>query len=201
MLFLGERYDAPALLELGVAWRVVPDEELLGRPRGGRSARPPAVVGGVGNEAGAQPDGLHRPVPALRLETEATVAGFLDPEDHPVAQRLRLTDASARATQRARVEARPEQTGGLGQPGAFDLRRVTPFAFIASSGAMPSSNAASTNIVSSASPAMNSPRLLTVADHLAQHRPPTPIHAIALGCRRPDRATPARTAPSTDAQS
>ena len=29
MLFLGERYDAPALLALGVAWRVVPDEQLL----------------------------------------------------------------------------------------------------------------------------------------------------------------------------
>src|SRR3954465_9562727 len=29
MLFFGERFDAAALLELGVAWRVVPDGELL----------------------------------------------------------------------------------------------------------------------------------------------------------------------------
>ena len=30
MLFLGERYDAAALLKMGVAWRVVPDDELIG---------------------------------------------------------------------------------------------------------------------------------------------------------------------------
>ena len=29
MLFLGERYDAPALLRMGVAWHVVPDDELI----------------------------------------------------------------------------------------------------------------------------------------------------------------------------
>lgn len=81
MLFLGERYDAAALLAMGVAWRVVPDAELLDHARGvaGRLAALPALavtaMKRVLNETAST-----SLVTALGHETEATVAGFLDPE-------------------------------------------------------------------------------------------------------------------------
>ena len=81
MLFLGEQYDAQALLELGVAWRVVPDERLMGEAQTVAeklSGLPPLAVRAmkrVLNQAAARDI-----MTALRLETEATVAGFLDPE-------------------------------------------------------------------------------------------------------------------------
>jgi enoyl-CoA hydratase/carnithine racemase len=81
MLFLGERYEAAALRELGVAWRVVPDDELTKNAQdvAGRLAALPSLA------AGAMKRVLNRTassdlVEALWLETEATVAGFLDPE-------------------------------------------------------------------------------------------------------------------------
>ncbi len=81
MLFLGEHYDAQALLELGVAWRVVPDERLMVEAQTVAeklSGLPPLAVRAmkrVLNQAAARDI-----MTALRLETEATVAGFLDPE-------------------------------------------------------------------------------------------------------------------------
>ncbi len=81
MLLLGERYDAATLHELGVAWRVVPDEDLLvaAREVAGRLAELPALA------TAAMRRVLNRTAStdltdALRLETDATVAGFLDPE-------------------------------------------------------------------------------------------------------------------------
>jgi len=81
MLFLGERYDAAALLQMGVAWRVVPDEELM--PAALEVATrlaelPPASVRAmkrVLNQSAAV--NLER---AMQLETDATIAGFMDPE-------------------------------------------------------------------------------------------------------------------------
>ncbi len=80
MLLLGERYDATTLHDLGVAWRVVPDEELMNTAHdvAGRLAALPALA------CGAMKRVLNRTAStdlaeALRLETEATVAGFLDP--------------------------------------------------------------------------------------------------------------------------
>jgi enoyl-CoA hydratase/carnithine racemase len=81
MLFLGERYDAATLLELGVAWRVVPDDELLAAAHdvATRLAGLPQMairaMKRVLNRT-ASTD-LHA---ALALETDATVAGFMDPE-------------------------------------------------------------------------------------------------------------------------
>ena len=81
MLFLGERYDAATLADLGVAWRVVPDDELMstaGEVAARLAALPPLAVGamrGVLNRTASTDLAA-----ALRLETEATVAGFLDPE-------------------------------------------------------------------------------------------------------------------------
>lgn len=81
MLFLGERYDAQALLEMGVAWRVVADEQLLAcaRETALRLARLPAqsvramkrVLRHTSSADFEQ---------ALELESEATVAGFMDPQ-------------------------------------------------------------------------------------------------------------------------
>ena len=81
MLFLGERYDATTLHDLGVAWRVVPDSDLMPAARevASRLAQLPPLA------AGAMKRVLNRTAStelteALRLETDATVAGFLDPE-------------------------------------------------------------------------------------------------------------------------
>ena len=80
MLFLGERYDAAALQRMGVAWRVVADDELMATALSvaARLAnKPPASVRAmkrVLNRAAAVD--LEQ---ALELETEATVAGFMDP--------------------------------------------------------------------------------------------------------------------------
>jgi enoyl-CoA hydratase/carnithine racemase len=81
MLFLGERYDATTLQSLGVAWRVVPDAELMAAARevAARLAALPALASGAMKRVlnlTASTDVSA----ALRLETEATVAGFLDPE-------------------------------------------------------------------------------------------------------------------------
>jgi len=81
MLFLGERYDAATLLELGVAWRVVPDDELLvaAHAVAARLAGLPSLavqaMKRVLNRTGSTDLAT-----ALQLETDATVAGFMDPE-------------------------------------------------------------------------------------------------------------------------
>ena len=81
MLFLGQRYSAAELHEIGVAWKVVPDDELLAEAEAvaTKLASLPTLstraMKRVLNQAMA--GGLHQ---ALQLETEATVAGFLDPE-------------------------------------------------------------------------------------------------------------------------
>ena len=81
MLFLGERYSARQLLELGVAWRVVEDARLLdeaGEVAARLAALPPASIQAmkrVLNRTAAT--SIER---ALELETDATVAAFLDPE-------------------------------------------------------------------------------------------------------------------------
>ena len=81
MLLLGQRYDAAELARLGVAWRVVGDERLLDEARevaGQLSALPPLAVRAMKRvlNQSASTD-LNT---ALGLETEATIAGFLDPE-------------------------------------------------------------------------------------------------------------------------
>ncbi len=81
MLFLGDRYDAAALHALGVAWRVVPDDELMATAHDAAvrlAALPSLAVGAmkrVLNHTASTDLSA-----ALRLETDATVAGFLDPE-------------------------------------------------------------------------------------------------------------------------
>lgn len=81
MLIFGDRYSARELGKIGLAWKVVSDEVLMAEATkvAERLAALPALslraMKRVLNQA-ALPD-LHR---ALQLETDATVAGFLDPE-------------------------------------------------------------------------------------------------------------------------
>ena len=81
MLFLGERYTAAELREIGVAWKVVPDAELAGAAEAiakRLAALPTLSVRAMKRVLNQGMNGdLHQ---ALQLETEATVAGFLDPE-------------------------------------------------------------------------------------------------------------------------
>lgn len=81
MLILGEHYDATALHDMGVAWRVVPDQQLMAvaTELAERIALLPAAsvqaMKRVLNQTAATD--IEK---ALRLETDATVAGFMDPE-------------------------------------------------------------------------------------------------------------------------
>jgi enoyl-CoA hydratase/carnithine racemase len=81
MLFLGERYDAADLRRLGVAWRVVPDDQLMVNAHdvAARLAALPSLAAGAMKRVLNQTASSDLRT-ALRLETEATVAGFLDPE-------------------------------------------------------------------------------------------------------------------------
>ncbi len=81
MLYLGQRYDARALETMGVAWRVAADERLRGEAvavAAELGRLPPLSVRAmkrVLNRTAMSPLDA-----ALELETEATIAGFLDPE-------------------------------------------------------------------------------------------------------------------------
>lgn len=80
MLFLGERYTAAELRDMGVAWRVVDEEDLMaeaGAVAATLARLPPLSLQAmkrVLNQCAMT--GIEQ---ALNLETEATVAGFLDP--------------------------------------------------------------------------------------------------------------------------
>jgi enoyl-CoA hydratase/carnithine racemase len=80
MLFFGERYDAVELHDLGVAWRVVPDETLIDEALAvaRRLADQPAI------SVRAMKKVLNRTAvtsihAALDQETEATIMCFMDP--------------------------------------------------------------------------------------------------------------------------
>jgi len=81
MLFLGERYEARELAKLGVAWRVTDDDQLMKDAQAVAirlGQLPPLAVRAMKRvlNQSAQCD-INK---ALQLETDATVAGFLDPE-------------------------------------------------------------------------------------------------------------------------
>lgn len=81
MLFLGKRYEAAELGEIGVAWRVVSDDRLIDEAVGVAtqlSRLPPLSVSAMKRvlNRSAMSD-LNQ---AMQLETEATITGFLDPE-------------------------------------------------------------------------------------------------------------------------
>lgn len=81
LLFFGERHDARALQEMGVAWRVVPDNLLA--PEAQSVARrlaalPPLSVRAMKRVLNRV--AMTDVAAAMAAETDATVAGFLDPE-------------------------------------------------------------------------------------------------------------------------
>lgn len=80
MLFLGERYDAPALQDMGVAWRVVADEQLLAAAQETalRLARLPTLSLRALKRVLRQTSSAEFEQ-AMQLETEATVDAFMDP--------------------------------------------------------------------------------------------------------------------------
>jgi enoyl-CoA hydratase/carnithine racemase len=95
LLFLGRRYDAAALEKLGVAWRVVPDAQLLEEARA--VAREIAALPILSVRAmkrtlnAAATSSLNR---ALQLESDATVAGFMDPETTRLLKSFKVADRS-----------------------------------------------------------------------------------------------------------
>jgi enoyl-CoA hydratase/carnithine racemase len=81
MLFLGEKYDAAKLKQMGLAWRVVRDESLMKEAQA--VARKLADLPPLSLRAMRRT--LYRTAvsdldTALKLESEATIRGFLDPE-------------------------------------------------------------------------------------------------------------------------
>jgi len=81
MLLLGGQYTAQELAVLGVAWRVVADELLMDEAHKlawQLSALPPLAVRAMKRVLNQSSScDLNR---AMQLETEATIAGFMDPE-------------------------------------------------------------------------------------------------------------------------
>lgn len=81
LLFLGEKHSAADLQSMGIAWRVVPDAQLMSEAHAvaGRIAALPtgAVADMKRTLASTATTDLQA---AIALETEATVRGFLDPE-------------------------------------------------------------------------------------------------------------------------
>ena len=81
MILLGERFGAAALLEMGVAWRVVPDERLFEEARAVAAKiaeLPPKSVTDfkrvISRAANLDVEG------AMAMETEAAIRGAIDPE-------------------------------------------------------------------------------------------------------------------------
>ncbi len=81
MLYLGEKYTAAELHKLGLAWKVVPPDELMSTARAVAAkiaALPPQAVADMKR---ALDRSAHLDLEtAIRFETEATIRGFLDPE-------------------------------------------------------------------------------------------------------------------------
>uniref|UniRef100_UPI00345BD3AC enoyl-CoA hydratase/isomerase family protein n=1 Tax=Roseovarius sp. BRH_c41 TaxID=1629709 RepID=UPI00345BD3AC len=80
LMILGARQDAQMALDLGIAWKLVPEDSLLNEARQLASAiiEKPAVA--VADIKRAINQGFHSTLKdAMEIETEATVRGFLSP--------------------------------------------------------------------------------------------------------------------------
>lgn len=89
MILLGERFDASQALEMGLAWKVVPEAQLVAAAEGAArriAALPGHAVGALKHALARAPGrGL---AAAMALETEATLRGFLDPETAEIIARF-----------------------------------------------------------------------------------------------------------------
>ena len=81
MLFFGERYDANSLLEMGLAGKVVPPEQLMEQAKvmALKLAKLPPLSSRAMKRVLSQ-TATQQFKNAMQLETEATVTGFMDPE-------------------------------------------------------------------------------------------------------------------------
>jgi enoyl-CoA hydratase/carnithine racemase len=81
MLFFGGRYDADSLLEMGLAWKVVPPEQLMEQAKvmALKLAKLPPLSSRAMKRVLTQ-TATQQFKNAMQLETEATVTGFMDPE-------------------------------------------------------------------------------------------------------------------------
>jgi enoyl-CoA hydratase/carnithine racemase len=81
LMILGERHDAKKAVEVGIAWKLVAEAELLAEARKLAltiAERPAAAVSDIKH---AINEGFHSSLAdAMALETKATVSGFLSPE-------------------------------------------------------------------------------------------------------------------------
>lgn len=81
MLFLGERYDAIELQEMGVAWRVVEDENLIEEAMSvARKLADSPALSTQAMKRVLNQTAMSSLKQAMELETEATIKGFLDPK-------------------------------------------------------------------------------------------------------------------------
>lgn len=81
LMILGERHDARKALEVGIAWRIVPENELLGQAEKLADMIAQRPAGAVADIKHAINEGFHSSLSdAMALETRATVRGFLSPE-------------------------------------------------------------------------------------------------------------------------
>lgn len=81
LMILGEKHDARKALEVGIAWKVVPDAELLGEAHKLALAIAERPAEAVADVKHAINEGFHSSLrDAMALETEATVSGFLSAE-------------------------------------------------------------------------------------------------------------------------
>lgn len=90
LMIWGEKHDADSALRLGIAWKIVPEQDLLAEARKMATeilARPARVVSDIKR---AINNGIHSSLEdAMVFETEATVRAFHSPEAQALAQEFR----------------------------------------------------------------------------------------------------------------
>jgi enoyl-CoA hydratase/carnithine racemase len=81
LMILGERHDAAAALKFGIAWKVVPETDLLASAQLLADAIAAKPVAAVSDIKRAINQGFHSSLAAaMDIETKATVRGFLSPD-------------------------------------------------------------------------------------------------------------------------
>lgn len=81
LMILGEKHDARKALEVGIAWKLVPEARLLDEARALALAVAERPAGAVAAIKHAINEGFHSSLTqAMALETKATVSGFLSPQ-------------------------------------------------------------------------------------------------------------------------
>jgi enoyl-CoA hydratase/carnithine racemase len=81
MILFGERFDAAQALDMGLAWKVVPEDRVFAEAEAAARrimALPAHAVAALKRVLARVPG--HELEGAMALETEATLAGFLHPE-------------------------------------------------------------------------------------------------------------------------